>query len=139
MIQTLLQKLINGELTLQETEDAILKELVHPLDTNWGTGNSYARGGGGGTTSITWLPQTPPETETLDPETVAWAQERISKGETCMHCGGLHLRACPRVKRIIWASNRELHEVEYWPTWSHENIVWPEELTPQGSEEESAG
>lgn len=53
------------------------------------------------------------------------------KGNTapCMHCGGVHLRACPRVKKITWHVDGTCTSAEYWPDreWSDANIVWPED------------
>jgi hypothetical protein len=47
----------------------------------------------------------------------------------CMHCGGVHLRACPRVRKITWHSDGTCLGAEYWPAgqWSDEGIVWPED------------
>lgn len=34
----------------------------------------------------------------------------------CMHCGGIHARACPRVRRVVFnPQTGALVEVEYWP------------------------
>lgn len=47
----------------------------------------------------------------------------------CAHCGGIHLRACPRVRRMAFKGG-ELIEVEFWPQdqWSDQEIIWPEEF-----------
>jgi hypothetical protein len=54
----------------------------------------------------------------------------------CVHCGGAHLRACPRVKRMTFHNDKSLQEVEFWPAgqWPTENIIWPEDIM----EEENA-
>ena len=76
----------------------------------------------------------PPE---LDPEMAkALATVDPTDGKTpfdrlrCAHCGGAHLRACPRVKRMRWAENGRLIEVEFWPAgeWSTDGIIWPEAI-----------
>ncbi len=56
----------------------------------------------------------------------------------CAHCGGAHLRACPRVKRMRWTDNGRLAEVEFWPSgeWPETGIVWPEALTDVEPEQE---
>ena len=54
----------------------------------------------------------------------------------CMHCGGAHLRACPRVKRLVFGPGSNIQEVEFWEdgSWDTTSIIWPEEI-----EEESDG
>lgn len=47
---------------------------------------------------------------------------------SCDDCGGYHLRACPRVKRIATHPNGNRIEVEYWPQWDESNIIWPEDV-----------
>ena len=66
-------------------------------------------------------------------------RERFASGrDVCPHCGGLHLRACPRVRRMVFRKADEVGEVEFWPQsmieWP-EGIIWPEEVEP----EEDAG
>lgn len=50
----------------------------------------------------------------------------------CPHCRGVHARACPRVKRIRYDTERgnAIAEVEYWPDgqWSDRHVIWPEDL-----------
>lgn len=47
----------------------------------------------------------------------------------CVHCGGVHLRACRRIKSLAWHPDGSLIAAEYWPDgqWSEDGIVWPEE------------
>jgi len=45
----------------------------------------------------------------------------------CADCGGIHERACPRVKRKAWHPNGNIAEVEYWQIWDRSDIVWPED------------
>jgi len=59
----------------------------------------------------------------------------------CRHCGGMHVRACPRVKRLVFSSGDGVGEVEFWPDgeWSEDDVVWPEEIVealagPDGAE-----
>jgi hypothetical protein len=78
-----------------------------------------------------------PEPEPLDAEDVA-ALLAVDKetGQTeferrrCRHCGGLHERACPRVRRMVFAEGNRLAEVEFWQQgqWDESNIIWPEML-----------
>lgn len=41
-------------------------------------------------------------------------QEELAEEAACIHCGGFHARACPRVKRIAFHPNGKVSEVEYW-------------------------
>ena len=45
----------------------------------------------------------------------------------CVHCGGVHERACPRVKRIDKLGNGNVTAVEYVRTFDETGILWPEE------------
>lgn len=49
--------------------------------------------------------------------------------QPCLHCGGIHLRACRRVRKIKWHTDHTVLEAEYWPDgqWDETNITWPEE------------
>lgn len=69
-----------------------------------------------------------PDVLSKDERAVARLQWRKSR---CTWCGGLHLRACPRVKRLMFANDgKTVTEVEYWPgnLWSDKDVVWPEDL-----------
>lgn len=44
-------------------------------------------------------------------------QDELSEEPQCIHCGGFHVRACPRVKRIAFhPQSAKIVEVEYWPS-----------------------
>ena len=55
---------------------------------------------------------------------------RLENEEFCEHCGGFHVRKCPRVKRVIYSSAGNISEVEYWQDglWPKADIVWPEDI-----------
>jgi hypothetical protein len=47
----------------------------------------------------------------------------------CADCGGVHWRACPRVRRQAWNPNGTVRtEVEYWDHWDDSEVLWPEEI-----------
>lgn len=51
----------------------------------------------------------------------------------CRHCGGVHNRACPRIRRMRYTDSGSLAEVEYWPEamWADSAstyVIWPEML-----------
>ena len=46
----------------------------------------------------------------------------------CTDCGGIHERACPRVKKKAFHANGNLAEVEYWQVWDKSDIVFPEDV-----------
>ena len=59
------------------------------------------------------------------------ARELFEQGGGCEHCGGLHKRACPRVKRLVVArtgpGDGRWTEVEYWPAYPDTGVIWPED------------
>jgi len=69
----------------------------------------------------------PPTTEEVD------ALDEALGGK-CAHCGGYHVRACPRVRRIEWHSNGHISSVEFWPSnrvdWT--GVVFEDESDDNG-------
>jgi len=65
-------------------------------------------------------------------------QDELAEETTCIHCGGFHVRACPRVKRIAFhPQSAKVVEVEYW---SSDQIDWTGVVfTDTASEEEWDG
>ncbi|WAL67132.1 hypothetical protein ORV05_04910 [Amycolatopsis cynarae] len=56
----------------------------------------------------------------------------------CEHCGGVHSRACYRVKRRVERTTPDggrTVEVEYWDTWQQPYVIWPESLGVLAEEE----
>jgi hypothetical protein len=55
---------------------------------------------------------------------------RQYKKRACNHCGGSHVRACPRVRQLEFHENGRLKSVTFWPRgqWSDEGILWPEDI-----------
>lgn len=51
----------------------------------------------------------------------------------CLHCGGFHSRACPRVRSVSWHPTGVIAQVVYWPwdkvDWS--GVLW-EDVTDTG-------
>lgn len=68
----------------------------------------------------------------LDEEQRESVRQRFSSGEGCPHCGGLHLRACPRVRRMMF-HGQEISEIEFWAhgDWPTTDILWPEDFPPE--------
>lgn len=66
----------------------------------------------------------------LSPAERAAYREQLAQKQQCVHCGGLHLRACRRVRRIIMRNAEEISEVEFWPdgSWDATGIIWPEDV-----------
>lgn len=52
----------------------------------------------------------------------------FTDADRCRHCGGYHLRFCPKVKRMNFAANGALVEVEFWPSYDESAIIWPEQV-----------
>jgi hypothetical protein len=73
----------------------------------------------------------PPETpEPLTPE-----QRAALLANKCIHCGGSHTIACPRVKRLRFRADGQTPvEIEFWALdewrtpWAEDRIVWPEDM-----------
>jgi hypothetical protein len=61
------------------------------------------------------------------------------EAQKCVHCGGVHLRACPRVKRMVFAQSMQLAEIEFWKNgeWDESVVLWPESerIINQGEEQ----
>ena len=64
--------------------------------------------------------------------------KQLLSSESCRWCGGLHARACPRVRKMSFHTDgTTVTEVEFWPEneWSDESIIWPEDLEETGAAE----
>jgi hypothetical protein len=59
------------------------------------------------------------------------ARAIFADGKACPDCGGIHQRACPRIRRQVWlrtgAGAGERTEVEYWRTYDDAGVIWPED------------
>lgn len=64
--------------------------------------------------------------------------QQVFRGEVpgkgpCEDCGGLHQRACPRIRRQTWIGQGSAAgtrtEVEYWRDgqWDDSGVIWPED------------
>lgn len=47
--------------------------------------------------------------------------DELPGGGRCSHCGGIHARSCPRVKRMEFHPNGIVAAVEFWP---HDRVNW---------------
>lgn len=66
----------------------------------------------------------------LTPQDKDDARTIFGKGEQCIHCGGIHARACPRISTLEWHTDGNLIKVSYWPEnrWSDDTIIFPEDV-----------
>lgn len=59
------------------------------------------------------------------------AQQIFAEGKACGDCGGIHQRACPRIRRQTWIGQGSgagaRTEVEYWRTYDDTGVIWPED------------
>lgn len=64
--------------------------------------------------------------------------QQVFRGEVpgkgpCEDCGGIHQRACPRIRRQAWIGQGSAAgtrtEVEYWRDgrWDDSGVIWPED------------
>ena len=71
------------------------------------------------------------------------AQAIFAADGACEDCGGIHKRACPRVKRQVWlrtgAGAGERVEVEYWQEFDQAGVIWPEEAYDPEDDEAANG
>jgi hypothetical protein len=74
----------------------------------------------------------------LTPQEKRTAQE-IFAADACIDCGGIHKRACPRVKRKVFLGNGNLVEVEYFKRFDATGVIWPEEAFDPDQDDETAG
>lgn len=75
----------------------------------------------------------------MTPEEAKGYREQFEAGNACPHCGGLHLRACPRVRRLVFRRADEIAEAEFWPhgRWPEDGIVWPEDVYARDEADDS--
>lgn len=77
----------------------------------------------------------------------AEARQAFDEHGQCPFCGGLHSRACARVKKIrnrysetrgTQVSELIEQEVEYWPhgEWPTTEIIWPEDCFEEHEEDD---
>lgn len=70
------------------------------------------------------------------------AQAIFAEGKGCPDCGGIHQRACPRVRRQVWVrsgpGDGQRLEVEYWRTFDDSAIIWPEDAYDMDPDSEGA-
>jgi hypothetical protein len=66
-------------------------------------------------------------------------EHKVQGREPCMHCGGIHLRACRRVKKATYHADGSLLKVEYWKDgdWSEDEILWPEDIYDDSETDDS--
>jgi hypothetical protein len=96
---------------------------------------------GSGNVTLTNYPMwSPHAAEVLDPDDLTDDEKKViaeqfQAGKACPHCGGIHERACPRVRRLVF-HGAEIAEVEFWrdDEWPHEYVLWPEDFPPDAGQ-----
>jgi hypothetical protein len=70
-----------------------------------------------------------PDPLDMTDEERAIVARQFARDEGCNHCGGMHLRACPRVKRLVFSGDK-IAEVEFWRygEWPTGDVLWPEDF-----------
>lgn len=70
----------------------------------------------------------------LSSDEIQYAQQvfagQIEGKKACEYCGGIHLRACRRVKTIEYYRDGTLRRVIFWQdgNWDASETIWPEEV-----------
>lgn len=69
----------------------------------------------------------PADDVAVTPEDAAAIRARLP---ACSHCGGWHMRACPRVRSMSFHPSGALAGVVFWPDgkWSGDFVLWPDEI-----------
>ena len=67
------------------------------------------------------------------------AQAVFAAGNACTDCGGIHQRACPRIKRRAFHPNGNVIEVEYWRKYDPTGVIFPEDAFDPEDGEGSGG
>lgn len=55
------------------------------------------------------------------------AQQIFAEGKACGDCGGIHQRACPRVREKEFHPNGNLVRVRYFRSFDDTGVIWPED------------
>jgi hypothetical protein len=126
-------QIIEERINTPERAQAVQQELLnwqarwYPVtwSTSWCSSSSLPY-------TVTVPPMWPAESvkPELSKEEREGYREQFKNHQACIHCGCFHLRACPRVKRIVWRNKEEPSEVEFWPDsqWPKEYVVAPEDI-----------
>ena len=66
----------------------------------------------------------------LTPEERKTLEDAFRNKNNCVHCGGIHVRQCPRIRDMYFHPDGSLARVRFWrdDQWPKDNIVWPEDL-----------
>ena len=79
-------------------------------------------------------PVRPEKVDELTPEEQAEARKQW-RANKCTWCGGLHLRACPRVKKFEFGNDgKTVTSVEFWERWPKGDVVFPEDMAWEDDE-----
>jgi hypothetical protein len=86
-----------------------------------------------GTWTIAPAAALPAPRSALTPEERAEARKLFDEGGACPTCGGIHVRACPRVKAIEYDGAGadglpRIKRVEFFEHWPQDNVLWPEDV-----------
>lgn len=58
------------------------------------------------------------------------SKQTLYERRRCAHCGGAHLRACPRVRSMTFTTSGAVESVKFWRDgqWDASAVVWPEDI-----------
>ena len=136
---------VAGELAgmLAEVADNLRPAWNAPQGMTWPQSQTWATSGAPAAWS--WTVPSPTQAAEADPDDLTEEErrgiaERFAEGDCCGHCGGIHMRACPRVRRLVFHAGKnpdgsgDIAEVEFWADgqWPERNILWPEDFPPDG-------
>ena len=67
------------------------------------------------------------------------ARQIFAEGKACPDCGGVHQRACPRIKRLDLHPNGNRVGVTYFKRFDDTGIIWPEDAYDPEDTEDAGG
>lgn len=71
----------------------------------------------------------------LTPQQKRDAQQIFAEGKACPDCGGIHQRACPRIKRLELHPNGNRIGVTYFKSFDDTGVIWPDDAYDPDEEE----
>ena len=67
-------------------------------------------------------------------------QAQDGSNRVCSMCGGVHARACARIREYELYENGNLKRIHFWgdQDWDDSHVIWPEQAFADAEDEEPA-
>ncbi len=118
------RKTAAGALDKVRAAESRRDELIGQLDTLGQEADQLRR------ENLALKASTPP----TPPATMSAEDREKAKANTCVHCGGIHAVACPRVKSMRFRGDGSVFAVEFWPDneWPKDRVLFLEDYAEPG-------